>query len=276
VFEHCRRIARDSGSSFYAGMRLLPADRRGALFAIYALARRIDDIADGTLAAADKLEQLRLIRDRLARLDEVSAGQEPVLAAVREAARRYPIPLSAFDDLIEGAEMDVRGSTYATFPELVRYCRCVAGSIGRLALGVFDTGDRETAAPLADDLGVAFQQTNILRDFSDDLRSGRLYLPRQDLERFGCRVDGAGVEGPIELVLAYGAERALGWLEHGLALVPLLDRRSAACVLAMAGAYRRLLEQIASEPAIVLDRRLSLSPWEKGWVLARSLVEAVA
>jgi phytoene synthase len=275
AFEHCRRIARESGSSFYAGMRLLPGDRRQALFAVYALARRIDDIADGSLPATEKLVQLEGVRGQLARIEEMGAD-EPVLVAVREAARRYPIPLAAFVDLVEGAEMDVRGTTYATFQELVRYCRCVAGSIGRLALGVFETNDREAAVPLADDLGVAFQQTNILRDFGEDLRQGRLYLPQEDLQRFGCSVAEAQVEGPIELVIAYASERALGWLEHGLTLVPLLDRRSSACVLAMAGAYRRLLEQIASEPSLVLDRRLSLKPWEKGWVLARSVVGAVA
>jgi phytoene synthase len=274
AFEHCRRIARESGSSFYAGMRLLPAERRRALFAVYALARRIDDVADGSLPAPEKLAELERVRAQLARIDEMGSD-EPVLVAVREAARRHPIPLDAFVDLVEGAEMDVRGTTYETFPELVRYCRCVAGSIGRLALGVFETGEREAAVPLADDLGVAFQQTNILRDFSEDLRRGRVYLPREDLERFGCLIENGRIDGPIDLVIAYAAQRALGWLERGLALVPLLDRRSAACVLAMAGAYRRLLEQIAPRPSLVLDRRLSLRPWEKGWVLARSLAGAV-
>lgn len=274
AFEHCRRIARDSGSSFYAGMRLLAGDRRQALFAVYALARRIDDVADGPLPDAEKLAELARIREQLERIDE-AGPDEPVLLAVNEAARRYPIPLEAFAELVDGAEMDVHGTRYETFPELVRYCRCVAGSIGRLALGVFETSDREAAVPLADDLGVAFQQTNILRDFAEDLSGGRLYLPVEDLERFDCAVEGTRVEGPIELVLAYGAERALGWLEHGLTLLPLLDRRSAACVLAMAGAYHRLLAQIASDPSSALDRRLSLRPWEKGWVLARSLVGVV-
>ncbi|MGZ4399733.1 MAG: squalene/phytoene synthase family protein [Gaiellaceae bacterium] len=274
AFEHCRRIAHDSGSSFYAGMRLLPPDRREALFAVYALARRIDDVADGVLPDARKLEQLSGIREQLSRIEECT--DDAVLVAVAEAARRYPIPLSAFGDLVDGAEMDIRGTSYAGFADLVVYCRCVAGSIGRLALGVFETSDRELATPLADDLGVALQLTNILRDFAEDLAAGRVYLSREDFERFGCRIADGRAEGPIELVLAFAAERALGWLERGLELVPLLDRRSSACVLAMAGAYRRLLEQIASEPTVVLGGRLSLSPWEKGWVLARSLVGAVA
>jgi phytoene synthase len=197
-----------------------------------------------------------------------------VLAALADAAERYPIPLTAFDELIDGAEMDVRGRTYASFPELVEYCRCVAGSIGRLSLGVFITDDREKASSLADDLGVALQITNILRDLCEDTSRGRRYLPEEDLERFGCRIIAGRMEGPIELVVAYEAERGLAWYEHGLELVPLLDRRSAACVLAMAGAYRRLLERIASNPAKVLQGRMSLRSSEKAWVLARSLVRA--
>jgi len=182
AYEHCRRVARASGSSFYAGMRLLPPDRRAALFAVYALARRIDDIADGELSAGDKLAALE--RERAA-LTAIDASEDPVLVAIAHAARRFPIPLDAFGDLVDGAEMDTRGTSYETFAELERYCRCVAGSIGRLSLGVFDCSDRERGTPLADDLGVALQIGNILRDVGEDLANGRVYLPREDLERFG-------------------------------------------------------------------------------------------
>ena len=272
AYEHCRKLVRTSGSSFYAGMRILPADRREAIFAVYALARRIDDIADGALPRDEKLGQLNSLREQLERSPE--ERDDRVLAALADAAERYPIPLTAFGELIDGAEMDVRGRTYANFPELVEYCRCVAGSIGRLSLGVFITDDREKASSLADDLGVALQITNILRDLCEDTSRGRRYLPEEDLERFGCRIIAGRMEGPIELVVAYEAERGLAWYEHGLELVPLLDRRSAACVLAMAGAYRRLLERIASSPAKVLQGRMSLRSSEKAWVLARSLVRA--
>ncbi len=268
AYEHCRRVARDSGSSFYAGMRLLPPDRRSALFAIYALARQIDDIADGSLSADEKLAELGEAR-RLAL--SPSESNEAVLVAVADAARRFPIPLDAFGDLVDGAEADVRGDRYDTFDDLERYCRCVAGSIGRLSLGVFDCTDRIAGSVLADDLGVALQIGNILRDISEDAAGGRLYLPAEDLERFGVEADGAILGGPVELLIAFEAERGLGWLRRGLDLVPLLDRRSASCVLAMAGKYRRLLERIAGEPTLVLHGRLSLRPWEKGLVLARSL-----
>jgi phytoene synthase len=265
AYEHCRQIARASRSSFYAGMRLLAPDRRAALFAVYALARRIDDVADGDLTDDDKLAALAQLRSELAHIDD---SEEPVLVAVADAARRFPIPLDAFGDLVDGAELDVRGTEYETFVELERYCRCVAGSIGRLALGVFDCSDRERGAPLADDLGVALQIGNILRDLGEDLAGGRVYLPHEDLERFGVSRE---LEGPVELVVAFEAQRGLEWLDRGLELVPLLDRRSTAAVLAMAGKYRVLLERIADEPSLVLNGRVSLRRWEKGLVLARSL-----
>jgi phytoene synthase len=269
--EEVRRIARASGSSFYAGMRLLPPGRRDALFAVYSLARQIDDVADGDLPDAEKLAALAAIRAGLARLDST---EDLVLAAVGDAARRYPIPLDAFGDLVTGAEMDVRGTEYTTFDDLVVYCRCVAGSIGRLALGVFECSDRGRADGLADDLGVALQLGNILRDLGEDLPAGRVYLPREDLERFGCEVRDGRLVGPAELVVAFAAQRGLEWLDRGLALVPLIDRRSATCVLAMTGKYERLLRRIAADPAVVLDGRPSLAAWEKGLVLARALVRA--
>jgi phytoene synthase len=274
AYEECRRIARASRSSFYAGMRLLPADRRDAIFAIYALARRVDDIADGDLAAEAKLAELETIRRQL---DRTAETHDPVLVAVADAARRYPIPLDSFSDLIDGAEMDALGHTYATFADTELYSRRVAGSIGRLALGVFQTTDCAAAERLAGDLGVALQLTNILRDISEDVRIGRVYIPTEDLYRFGCHVADGRIEGPAELLVAFEAQRALGWLERGLTLVPLLDRRSAACVLAMAGSYRRLLERIALHPEVVLGgRRPSLRRWEKGWVLAQSLARSAA
>jgi phytoene synthase len=273
AYEQCRRIARESGSSFYAGMRLLPPERRAALFAVYALARRIDDIADGALTPAEKLAELDAARRALAALE---TADDLVLVALADATRRFPIPIAAFQDLVDGAEIDIRGAGYETFAELERYCRCVAGSIGRLSLGVFECSDRELGAGLADDLGVALQIGNILRDVAEDSAGGRIYLPREDLERFGCEAVDGGFDGPIELVIAFEAERGLGWLRHGLGLVPLLDRRSASCVLAMAGKYRRLLERIATDPGLVLQGRVSLRSWEKGLVLARSLAGAGA
>jgi 15-cis-phytoene synthase len=269
AYETCRRITRRSGSTFYAGMQLLPAERRQAIFAVYALARRIDDIADGPLAPEAKLAQLETVRRSLG---HPAARSDPVLVALRDAAERYPIPLDAFFDLLDGAEADAQGRRYETFADLEWYCRCVAGSIGRLALGVFVTDERVRAERLADDLGVALQLGNILRDLGDDLSNGRAYLPTADLDRFGCRIHGGRLTGDAELLVAFEAERAIGWLDHGLQLVPLIDRRSACSVMGMAGPYRRLLERIAANPGRTLRTRVSLPRWEKQWAFARGVV----
>jgi phytoene synthase len=273
AYAECRAIARASGSTFYAGMRLLPAERRDAIFAIYALARRIDDVADGDLSREAKLAALAETRRQLALLPDTD---DLVLVAIADAARRYPIPLDAFDDLVAGAVMDARGHDYATFADTELYGRRVAGSIGRLTLGVFATRDRDEAEQLAEELGVALQLTNILRDLSEDLPNGRRYLPAEDLERFGCSITNGSIDGPADLLVAFEAQRALNRLDHGLGLVPLLDRRSAACVLAMTGAYRRLLERIAAQPDVVLGGRPTLRRWEKGLVLAQSLARSAA
>jgi phytoene synthase len=260
AYEDCRRVVNASGSTFRAGMKLLPPDRRRAIFAVYALARRIDDIADGDLPAEAKLSRFARLR---AELTSPEPPDNTLVLAVRDAADRFPIPLDAFGDLLDGAESDVRGRTYATFAELEQYCRYVAGSIGRLCLGVFETSDRARAESLADDLGVALQLGNILRDLGEDLDRGRSYLPQEDLERF---------DGDLTLVVAFEAERALAWLDRGLTLLPLLDRASARCVLAMTSAYRKLIERIAADPELPLRGRVSLSPWQKRVVLARTLV----
>ena len=273
AYGEVRRVARTANSTFYAGMRLMPADRRDALFAVYALARTIDDVADGDLPMEEKLARLDELRAALASIEET---EDLILLAVADAAARFPIPLEAFGDLLDGAEADVRGVEYREFADLERYCRCVAGSIGRLCLGVFDASDRAKAAPLADDLGVALQLANILRDLAENLRAGRAYLPAEDLDRFGCRIEGATILGDAELLVAFEAERALGWLRRGLALVSLLDRRSARCVLTMTATYGRLLERIAAEPSRALRARVSLPAWEKHVVVARSLVRGAA
>jgi phytoene synthase len=272
-YEQARRVAQGSGSTFYRGMRLLPPARRNALFALYALARRIDDIADGELATDAKLAALDEVQHELA---AASASRDPIVVAVVDSATRFPIPLAAFDDLIAGARADVQGAEYPDFAALERYCRCVAGSIGRLSLGVFDTDDRERAEPLADDLGVALQLANILRDLVEDLRADRSYLPNEDLDRFGCSIEHGFLTGEAELLLAFEAERALAWLRRGLELVPLIDRSSARCVLAMTAAYQRLVERVASQPELALRSKVSLPRWQKRLVVAGSLIRSAA
>ena len=269
----CADITRDQARNFHYGIRLLPPAKRGALCAVYALARRIDDIGDGTLPTTVKQEELRRLRDALTRLDD---GTDPVLMALSDAARHYPIPLAAFDELIDGVEMDVVGTRFASFDELVQYCRCVAGSIGRLCLGVFGARELTVAPGYADTLGIALQQTNILRDIREDLLNGRVYLPQDELDRFGVDLrigaDGALVDdGALTAYVRFAADRAKVWYDDGLRLVPLLDRRSAACCSAMSGIYRRLLDRIGDEPGLIRDRRLSLSGWAKTGVALTAL-----
>jgi len=278
AYQHCEQITRTQARNFAYGIRLLPADKRRALSAVYAFARRVDDIGDGSLPAADKLAALAGARASVTSLagQEADVSADPVLVALADAARQFPMPVSAFGELIDGCEADVRGTRYATFGDLEHYCRCVAGSIGRLSLGVFGCKDAAVAAPLADALGVALQLTNILRDVREDFGNGRVYLPADDLERFGAvlKPDAAIAvlaDSRLEDVVRFEAERARGWYATGLRLMPLLDRRSAASAGAMAGIYFRLLEHISAAPATALQRRLSLSTGEKAMVAMRSL-----
>ncbi|WP_370372388.1 presqualene diphosphate synthase HpnD [Catenulispora sp. GP43] len=277
AYEHCERVVRSRARNFAYGIRLLPTTKRQALSAVYAFARRVDDIGDGSQTRGERLAQLDTARQELHRIEE--HPEDPVLVALADAAKRHPIPLAAFDELIDGCEADVRGTDYATADELTFYCRCVAGSIGRLSLGVYgvDPARLDEASGYADSLGVALQLTNILRDIREDGLMGRVYLPADELVRHGCtlKIDEhdrfVDDEADLAALVRDQAASARGWYDTGLKLLPLLDRRSAACTAAMAGIYRRLLIRIAEQPISALNARMSLPAWEKGVVAARAL-----
>jgi phytoene synthase len=285
AYRHCERVVREEARNFSYGIRLMPAPKRRAMSAIYAFARGIDDIGDGPEPACVRLDLLDRTRQRLLTVQDVLRRRadvralegHPVLTALADAAGRYPVPLAAFDELIDGCENDVRGADYDTFDDLLRYCQRVAGTVGRLSLGVFGSDGRQRAEGLADSLGVALQLTNILRDLREDRLAGRTYIPREDLERFGCTLEldesGTFIDPPWRLnkLVGFQAERARAWYAEGLRLLPLLDRRSAACTAAMAGIYRRLLETIAAQPPAALNGRVSLPTWQKAVVAARAL-----
>lgn len=277
AYEQCEQITGAQAKNFSYGIKLLPATKRQALSAVYAFARRVDDICDGDLPAEQKVTELAQARASVLALAGPGAdpGDDPVLIALHDAAGRFPIPLAAFGELVDGCEADVRGTSYTTFSDLEWYCRCVAGSIGRLSLGVFGCEDPEVAEPLADALGIALQLTNILRDIKEDYGTGRVYLPAEDLKQFGTTLVAGGTElpsdGRLHEVIRFEADRARGWYATGLQLLPLLDPRSAASAGAMAGIYRRLLERISAQPAAVLQTRLSLTTREKAMVAVRSL-----
>jgi phytoene synthase len=270
AFRTCERITRSRAGNFYYGIRLLPQDKRMALCAVYAMSRRIDDIGDGPGSPADRLAALAEARESLT--EALPGAEDPLLSALGHARRRFRLPMDAFEDLLAGVEMDVAGATYGRFEDLEVYCRRVAGSIGRLSTAIFEATRPERASVLADELGVAMQLTNILRDVREDLSMGRIYLPRADLERFGCAPEPLhAAPADVHRLIRWEAGRVRGWFARGLRLLPLLDVRSASCVSAMAGIYRRILDRIERDPTAILERRVGLPAWEKAWVAARSL-----
>ena len=289
AYRICEEITWSQARNFAYGIRLLPAGKRQSLAALYAFARRIDDIGDGEMAAPDKLAALETARHGVLSLVGPDApaprADDPVLVALADTGRRFPVPMVAFGELIDGCVADTKGVTYTSFDDLRYYCRCVAGSIGRLSLGIFGTtGDAAEAERLADSLGVALQITNILRDIREDYQNGRVYLPAEDLDRFGVTLKPAGEPDPAAepspdaaaearfvTLIEFEAARARDWYTTGLQLLPLLDARSAACTGAMAGIYRRLLDRIAANPHAVLEGRMSLPGSEKALVAAEAL-----
>ena len=308
AYRQCEALTRAAAGNFYWGIRLLPAPKRRAVCAVYAFARRVDDVADGTLPRAEKLRRLDAAARDLRRMGP--EDPDPVLAALADATSRFQLPRGSLDDLIEGVRMDVQEVSYESFEELEAYCRRVAGSIGRLCLAIFGTRasartpqpdryDRtgRPAGDLADDLGVALQLANVARDLREDAERGRVYVPARDLVRYHLHDDGpldaaglralareasraergvvegfwGGDVGQLYALLRFQCLRARDWFHRGMELVPLLDRRSAACVLAMAGIYWRLLGHIEERPDRALARRTRLGKREKAWVALRAL-----
>lgn len=282
AYSYCEAVTGQQARNFAYGIRLLPTEKRQAMSALYAFSRRVDDIGDGTLAPEakrDRLESTRALLDRIRRDEVDDDDTDPVAVALADASRRFPIPLGGLDELIDGVLMDVRGESYETWDDLKVYCRCVAGAIGRLSLGVFGTQPGaqgvERAPEYADTLGLALQLTNILRDVREDAGNGRTYLPADDLAKFGCG-DGFADETPSEGadftgLVHFEVRRARALFAEGYRLLPMLDRRSGACVAAMAGIYRRLLDRIERDPEAVLRGRVSLPGREKAYVAVRGL-----
>ena len=291
AYRRCEEITWSEARNFAYGIRLLPPPKRRAMAALYALARRIDDVGDGDWPEDRKLAALDELHTAIDALEdgEIADPDDPVLVGVGHAASRYPIPVAALHEIVEGCEHDVRGETYATMDDTVRYCRLVAGSVGRLSLGVFGTkparavaagptgssagpaGPARPVEELADDLGVALQLTNMLRDIVEDHRMGRIYLPEQERDRFGITPGQWEPPESVAALVQFVAGQAVVWFERGLVLLDHLDYRSRACTAAMAGIYRRLLARILALPEAPLEGRVSLPTSEKALVAVRSL-----
>jgi phytoene synthase len=252
------RITHETARNFAWGIRMLPGPKRRAVAALYAFAREVDDLADREEPARAELELWRASIEALPASPDGSA----ILVALTDAVARYDIPEAALLDLVDGALMDCDKSRYGSWDDLREYCRRVAGAVGVACSAVYGPSDRERAFPLAEILGLALQQINIMRDVPEDWRLGRIYLPQDELERFGVSEEdiGQGRMGPAWCALMdQQATRAETLMREGLELLPLLDRRSALCVRSFAGIYRGLLEQMRRRDYDVFSERPRLS-----------------
>jgi phytoene synthase len=266
AYAEVERLTRREARNFAYGIRVLPRDQRRAISAIYAFARRVDDIADGSLPVEQKRERLQSLR---AALD--AAAEDAMLVALADARSRYGIPASALHDLVDGGLQDTEQDRYPDFAELDGYCRRVAGAVGVACVAVYGSDDVARAATL----GVALQLINIIRDVREDWELGRVYLPQDELTAYGVTEDeiAAGRTGPEwRALMAFQASRARAHLEEGLGLLETLDARSAACVSTFAGLYRATLDRIESRGFDVFDGSLRLSPLTKLRIVGAGLL----
>lgn len=275
-YRHCRDLTRTRAKNFYYGIRLLPEPRRNALCAVYAFFRYCDDVSDDELASGDRAELLA--RWRAAADPESSEDASPLLPAFHDAVQRYEIPLIYFHELIEGAEADLRVDRYPTFEDLYGYCYRVASTVGLVCIHVFGFDGSPEALQQAEHRGIAFQLTNILRDVKEDADRGRIYLPLEDLERFGVSPDDllAGRPGAaFGALLRFEVERARDYYERSEPLVERIEAASRSSLLAMTRIYRGLLERIDDLGPQVLHQRARLSTVEKVKLAGKGLIESV-
>jgi len=269
-YARCAAITRRSSSNFYYAFMLLPVERRQALYSVYAFCRFVDDIADDH-TGGDPAELLRRWR---AELERAYSGMpsHPISRALAPNLHRYGIPRRYFEEIIEGVEMDLGRKRYATFDELRLYCYRVASAVGLVCIEIFGYRNPCTR-DYAENLGIAFQLTNIIRDLSEDAARGRIYLPLEDLARFGIGEDQilGGVDGPkLRELLRFEVDRARSFYARAQAALPGEDRSSMICAEAMHAIYRALLERIARSECAVIGRRHRLSAPRKLYLVGRT------
>ena len=267
----CREMARREAKNFYWGFISLPHDQRMAIYALYDFARQVDDDVDD--APAPELIPQRLLQQR-ARVRHCVAQQydDPVMQVLAKAVSRYQIPEAELQALIDGVERDCTCTRYESWEALREYCYLVASVVGRMCVRIFGFSD-PAALARADDLGLALQLTNILRDVREDAEMGRIYLPQADLRRFGITEDallrGEPGEGWNALV-EFETKRARELFESGYQVLRYIPRRAAACVQTMAGIYESILQKIERDPQLPLRERAALSKGEKLRVVLES------
>jgi 15-cis-phytoene synthase len=269
----CQRLARRSASNFYFSFLLLPREKRRAMCALYAYLRHVDDLADNNgRDTADRRAALETLR---AAVSETSPRLEinPILPALADTMSRHSIPTEYLTAAIDGVEMDLAGRQYETFAELEQYCYCVASVVGLACIHIWGFRDAAALEP-ARRCGVAFQLTNILRDLREDVQRGRVYLPQEDLRRFGCTAEQlhrAEANAPFLELMQFEIARAEQFYTAAAELEPLLERYGQRVFRAMTATYRAVLEKIKRNPADVFRRRIRLSPWEKTRIAAGAL-----
>jgi 15-cis-phytoene synthase len=255
------RITRHEAKNFAYGIMVLPRAKRHALAAIYAFARRVDDVADGELPPEEKRVELEQLRAALE-----GDSTDPVFVALRDARERFDIPREPLAALVDGGLQDLDQSTYADFGALRGYCEKVAGAVGLACVPVYGSSDTEHAMTL----GIALQLINIVRDVDEDRRLGRVYLPQEELAAFG--VEELAPSPEFRELMAFQAERARTHLAEGLLLLETLDRRSALCVRTFAGLYRETLDRIEAGGFDVFGAKTRLTTPRKLAVVARGLL----
>ena len=298
AYSVCRGITRTAAKNFYYAFLVLPRRKREALCAVYAFMRRCDDLADDpTLSLADRRQKLETWLDALHRAQQGQPTDDPILLALTDAQRRYHVPAGLLDELAHGTAMDVVDAStadvsaqeaapsaapalavqYKTFEDLRGYCYRVASVVGLVCIHVFGYKNPE-AEPLAETCGLAFQLTNIIRDVKEDAAQGRVYLPEEDLAKFGLSsVDILSTPDPARLrpVLALEADRAREFYRAGDDLIPFVSEDSQPALWVLITIYRRLLEKIAEKQYDVFTAKVSLSTSEKLRILGKGFLKRI-
>jgi phytoene synthase len=259
AYAEVERLTRRRARNFAYGIMVLPRDKRRAIAAIYAFARRVDDIADGDLPNAEKRARLFQLHDAL---QQTVTRDDATFVALADARTRFPIPVTALHALVDGGLQDLEQQRYTTFDELHGYCKKVAGAVGVACVAVYGSDD----VVRAETLGVALQLINIIRDVREDWELGRVYIPQDELASFDVTEEdiAAGRVTPRwRALMTFQAERARAYLQDGLGLLRSLDSRSALCVRTFAGLYRATLERIEAAEFDVFEGPPHLSTLTK-------------
>ena len=265
--EYCKRKAAQSGSSFYYSFMFLPPPRRRAITALYAFCREVDDVVDETSEPGIAHAKLAWWRGEVHAI-YAGAPQHPVGLALRSVVASFPLPETHFQAVIDGMAMDLERNRYLDFTDLEAYCYRVAGVVGLMSAEIFGYAHPATRQ-YAQDLGIAFQLTNIVRDVGEDARRGRIYVPQSDLVRHG--VTAASVlqcQGgdAFRVLMADQVTRACDWYDRAFATLPAEDRAAQKPGLIMAAIYRALLDEIVRDNYDVLSHRIALTPLRKLWI----------